>query len=387
MKKALRFFVAAAVTFSTVVCGAGGLTPTVQAQGTTEMTEESLMKNIKTAQGQTITLLEYKTVFNNYAKVEINEKGLALQSNPVDKVLMKLKMRYKLPNVEAYLLSLLTSKTPQLKGKAIDYLEPSPTTTPKILTALNSETNLYVINAGIQSLQDEISNDANVAKFILSKAGHENLQIRLSVAQAICKKSNLGVPGVTDAIRMLMTDPENRVRSSILELIGNLGDETFIADLAKILNDVAQAYCHRSTLKSLFKLWYNTSGKSSPAAYNVTIEYLTQKPRTNQIPVPDAISYMYFAQALSSDYYVEKYNEWKSKNDFYSESQWIEIMTDLATDNNAAQQVRTSAIKEVAKIGTKENLETIKKAVEANPVASDYDQKELIKTIDDLLNK
>ena len=96
---------------------------------------------------------------------------------------------------------------------------------------------------------------------------------------------------------------------------------------------------------------------------------------------------MYFAQALSSDYYVEKYNEWKSKNDFYSESQWIEIMTDLATDNNAAQLVRTSAIKEVAKIGTKENLETIKKAVEANPVASDYDQKELIKTIDDLLNK
>lgn len=387
MKKSLRFFVAAAVTFSTVVCGAGGLTPTVQAQGTTEMTEESLMKNIKTAQGQTITLLEYKTVFNNYAKVEINEKGLALQSNPVDKVLMKLKMRYKLPNVEAYLLSLLTSKTPQLKGKAIGYLEPSPTTTPKILTALNSETNLYVINAGIQSLQDEISNDANVAKFILSKAGHENLQIRLSVAQAICKKSNLGVPGVTDAIRMLMTDPENRVRSSILELIGNLGDETFIADLAKILNDVDQAYCHRSTLTSLFKLWYNTSGKSSPAAYNVTIEYLTQKPRTNQIPVPDAISYMYFAQALSSDYYVEKYNEWKSKNDFYSESQWIEIMTDLATDNNADQLVRTSAIKEVAKIGTKENLETIKKAVEANPVASDYDQKELIKTIDDLLNK
>jgi len=387
MKKALKFFVAAAVTFSTVVCGAGGLTQTVQAQGTTEMTEESLMKNIKTPAGQTITLLEYKTLFNNYSKVEINEKGLSLKSNPVDMVLTKLKVRYKLPNVEAYLLSLLPSKTPQLKAMAICNLEHSATTTPKILNALNTETNLFVIRVGISALQNEISSDENVAKFILGYTDNENLQIRLAVAEAICKKSNVSVPGVMDAIRKFMKDPESRVRHTVLERIGNFDDDSFVEDLAKIVKNDELVSDHRPALKSLFKLWYNASGNSSQQAYNVTIDYLTKKPRTDKIPARDAISHMFFAQDLTSDYYVKKYEEWKTKNDFYSESKWIEIMTDIATDNNADDAVRVSAVEEVAAIASKEYLESLKAKVEANPLSDSYYQGNMIKAIDKALNK
>lgn len=351
----------------------------------TPMTEESLMKNIKTPQGQTITLLEYKTLFNNYAKVQINEKALDLESNPVDKSMMKVKMKYKLPDVNAYLLSLLVSKTPQLKGKAIEKLTLSPTTTPKILNSLSAETNLFVIKTGIKALKDEVGNDEKIAKFVLKYAENENIQIRLAVAEAICQKSALSVPGVVDAIRMLMTDPENRVRSTIIARIGDLGDDTFVGDLSQILNDVNQTYCHKASLESLYKLWYNSNGKCSEAAYNVTIDYLTQKPRTKQIPVADAFSGTFFSTLSSSDYYVEQYNKWKDKNDFYSESKWIEIMTDLATDSNAHERVRISAAKQVATIGTKENLQNIKAKVQS--MADDGDRDEIVAEIEKLLNK
>ena len=390
MKKALKFFVAAAVTFSTVVCGAGGLTQTVQAQATDEMTEESLLSLIQTPKGQQITLDEYKSIFLSYAKVKIDKYQDDLEwKNPVKTVMNKLQSDYKtnehvIPGVKDFYLSLLNNEAPQLRGMAINklsYWSNDQEIINKIAGTLQNETIPYVIIQGVKCVGHLSYKNEPLANAIIAKADNDNENVREAIAAAIVIERNKDSDAIKDAARKLMHDKASSVRKIALSCVGAFGDESFIDDLEKVINDPAEQQFHAEAYRSLFFLWYK-GNNTSKRAYDICVKYMSQTPRSKDVPSWTAISYMVFDDCTK---YSNQRKEWKEKATYFSESEWVKILTNIAIDPKAYENTRSSAVERMAPLATKADLEKLKKKVEG--LSKDTEREKLLQKIDAQIQK
>ena len=108
-------------------------------------------------------------------------------------------------------------------------------------------------------------------------------------------------------------------------------------------------------------MWYNypKHQNTSKAAYEATMNYLKKTPRSKDIPAWTAIGELQHRNDKG-------YDEWLSKATYYRSGEFLNVMMDIATDPNANWLGRSQAVKVIAKIGGKGDLERLKAKVQAN---------------------
>lgn len=353
--------------------------PAMQLLNSVPFTEEGLKSMIKTPEKEPLTDEELEALFLAYSKVNINEKSQSLESNFVGKVKSEvLRGRKRSESEGAIMDKLLKNPSPQVRGVAIQQygglFGMSAETASKLVKALENEQNPFVLKEGIRTLGNELKRD-DVKKFVLGQIGNDNKEVRKSVALSVGNYWSIGLDGVKDAAVKLMNDGDEEVRKTMLGNVGQLADDSFVPELVKVLNDPSQGKLHGDAMRSLYTMWYDypQHKNTSKAAYEATVNYLKTTPRTKDIPAWQAIGGLQNQNA-------KEYDAWKAKATYYNNSEYVKLMMDIAADPNANWLGRGPAVKVIAKIGTKADLEKVKSLVSAN--SDDKDQKNVLQIIE-----
>ena len=373
---------------TTMVCG---VTQTAQAQDENEKAADSLISHIiKTPKGQQIKLEEYKKIFLNYANAEIDPSDYTISwRNPVSKAIDKIGSDYKtyhyqLTGVKDFYLSLLSNESPQLRGMAmskLDFWRTEADVVDKIADALQNEADPFVISQGTNAFGFNFSKNEKMAKFLLAHVNDPDKKVRARVVAAIVSYSNRESDAAKEVAHKLVNDPDLAVRKQVLQSVGDFHDESFLDDLEKVLKDPEQEKLHYEAFKSLFEMWYNYN-YTCKRAHDICYNYMSKKPRSKNVPNWLSVGMNFDNPAK----YTQWRQEWKDKSPFFKESEWVNLLIDIAADSQAYSFARNSAIDTLKKLGTKEDLEAAKTKVAALP-DSDRDRDDVIKRIDRVLNQ
>lgn len=358
--------------------------PAMQLLNSVPFTEEGLKSMIKTPEKEPLTPEEFEALYLAYSKVGINEKGQNLESNFVSKVISEVSRGRKRPEqTDAIFTKLLKNSSPSVRGVVVQQygglFGMSAETASKLVKALSAEKNAFVLKEGIKTLANQLKYD-DVKQFVLGQIGNDNKEVRKAIALSVGNTWSKGIDGVNDAARKLLADGDDDVRRTILGYVGQLNDESFIPDLVKVLDDPEQGKLHGDAMKSLYTMWYDypQHKNTSKAAYEATVKYLKTTPRTRDIPAWQTIGQL-------ANRNERAYDAWKAKATYYNNAEFVKLMMDIAADPNANWLGRGPAVKVIAKIGTKADLEKLKGIVSAN--ADDKNQKNVLNSIEDALKK
>ena len=250
----------------------------------------------------------------------------------------------------------------------------SAETASKLVKALENEQNPFVLKEGIRTLANELKRD-DVKKFVLVQIGNDNKEVRKAIALSVGNSWSKGLDGVKDAAMKLLGDGDEDVRKTMLGSVGQLADDSFVPELVKVLNDPSLGKLHGEAMRSLYTMWYDypQHKNTSKAAYEATVNYLKTTPRTKDIPAWQAVGGLQNQNA-------REYEAWKAKATYYSNAEFVKLMMDIAADPNANWLGRGPAVKVIAKIGTKADLEKLKGIVSSN--SDDKDQKNVLQAIE-----
>lgn len=358
--------------------------PAMKLLNSVPFTEEGLKSMIKTPEKQALTPEEFEALYLAYSKVGINEKGQNLESNFVGKVISEVSRGRKRPEqTDAIFTKLLKNSSPSVRGVVVQefggLFGMSAETASKLVKALNGEQNVFVLKQGIRTLANQLKYD-DVKQFVLGQIGNPDKEVRKAVGLSVANSWSKGIDGVNDAVRKLLEDGDDDVRKTVLGYVGQLADESFIPDLVKVLDDPKQGKLHGDAMRSLYTMWYDypQHKNTSKAAYEATVKYLKTTPRSKDIPAWQTVGQL----ATRNE---KAYEAWKSKATYYNNAEFLKLMMDIAADPNANWLGRSPAVKVIAKIGTKADLEKLKGIVSANE--DDKDRKLVLSSIEDALKK
>ena len=356
--------------------------PAMQLLNSVPFTEEGLKSMIKTPEKEALTPEEFEALFLAYSKVNINEKSQNLESNFVGKVKNEvMRGRKATASADAIIDKLLKNASPQVRGVAVQQygglFGMTAETASKLVKALENEQNAFVLKEGIKTLANQLKYD-DVKKFVLGQIGNDNKEVRKAIALSVGNTWSKGIDGVNDAVNKLLADGDDDVRKTMLSYVGQLGDESFIPELVKVLSDPAQGKLHGDAMRSLYTLWYDypQHKNTSKAAYEATVNYLKATPRTKDLPAWQTIGEL-------SNRNAKAYDAWKANATYYNNAEFVKLMMDIAADPNANWLGRGPAVKVIAKIGTKADLEKLKGIISAN--SDDKDQKNVLQAIESAL--
>ena len=356
--------------------------PAMKLLNSVPFTEEGLKSMITSPEKQPLSDEEFEALYLAYSKVGINEKTQSLESNFVGKVKSEvMRGRKTTDSQRAIIDKLLANPSAQVRGVAVQQFGGlfgmSAETATKLVKALENEKSAFVLKEGIRTLANELKRD-DVKQFILGQIANDDKEVRKAVALSVGNSWSKGIDGVKDAALKLMGDANDDVRKTILGGVGQLNDESFVPELVKVLNDPSLGKFHGDAMKSLYTMWYDypTHKNTSKAAYEATVNYLKTTPRTKDIPAWQTIGGLQNQNAKEID-------AWKSKATYYKNAEFVKLMMDIAADPNANWLGRGPAVKVIAKIGTKADLEKLKATISAN--ADDKDQKNVLNVIEQSL--
>ena len=358
--------------------------PAMKLLNSVPFTEEGLKSMIKTPEKEPLPPEEFEALYLAYSKVGINEKGQNLESNFVSKVISEVSRGRKRPEqTDAIFTKLLKNSSPSVRGVVVQQygglFGMSAETASKLVKALSAEKNAFVLKEGIKTLANQLKYD-DVKQFVLGQIDNDNKEVRKAIALSVGNIWNKGIDGVNDAAKKLLADGDDDVRGTMLGYVGELEDESFIPDLVKVLDDPEQGKLHGDAMRSLYTMWYDypKHKNTSKAAYEATVKYLKTTPRTRDIPAWETIGQL-------ANRNERAYDAWKSQATYYNNAEFVKLMMDIAADPNANWLGRGPAVKVIAKIGTKADLEKLKGIVSAN--ADDKDQKNVLNSIENALKK
>ena len=358
--------------------------PAMKLLNSVPFTEEGLKSMIKTPEKEPLPPEEFEALYLAYSKVGINEKGQNLESNFVSKVISEVSRGRKRPEqTDAIFTKLLKNSSPSVRGVVVQQygglFGMSAETASKLVKALSAEKNAFVLKEGSKTLANQLKYD-DVKQFVLGQIDNDNKEVRKAIALSVGNIWNKGIDGVNDAAKKLLADGDDDVRGTMLGYVGELEDESFIPDLVKVLDDPEQGKLHGDAMRSLYTMWYDypKHKNTSKAAYEATVKYLKTTPRTRDIPAWETIGQL-------ANRNERTYDAWKSQATYYNNAEFVKLMMDIAADPNANWLGRGPAVKVIAKIGTKADLEKLKGIVSAN--ADDKDQKNVLNSIENALKK
>lgn len=288
-----------------------------------------------------VTKDEYVWLISTYSNVKIND-DYTLENNITDEAIKAIDSKAK-PSLDTYLLDLLKSESPQVRGYGISLITSITGVSNKNLELakdlIKKEADPYVLYKATQALSNE-AKDKEVASFLIKMAGSDNAKIRTAAASALANSWSKGVDGVVETVIKLMNDSDPNVRKAACKGAGKLEDESVIEPLVKILNNPDDADIHSSCIDGLVTLWYDYPffEKTSEKAYNATMDYLKKTPRTEKVPNWMAVGSFKTASIQNS------YTEWKQKATYFNTDDVYNVMVDIIKDPNANWLGRTAAI-------------------------------------------
>ena len=398
MKKVLLSFAVLAVAATMTACGnkpaqnAESASETSEATETNDdspamrllnsvpFTEEGLVSMVTTPEKGTLTPEEFEAMYLAYSKVAIDEKTMELEKNFVAKARnTAFKNRKNPDNYKDILKQLMSNASPQVRGQAITastgkLFGAKDSEVSNDLSTLMNEKDPYVIKCGVEALSNELKHP-EVAKFVLAQVDNESPFVRRKVALAVGNSWSKGVDGVKEAALKLMADQDENTRKLILSGVGKLGDESFIPELVKVLDDPAQEKVHGDAIRGLSTMWldYPFHKNTSKAAYEATMNYYKKTPRTNNVPSWSGI-------AAFSTVAEKEIGAWKAKATYFKPAEFAKVLTDVVNDPAVNWLATAPAAKAIKALCSKADLENLKKTVEAN--TSLKQQKQMLEAIE-----
>ncbi len=389
MKKVLLSFAILAVAATMAACGnkaaqnaesASDESPAMRLLNSVPFTEEGLISMVTTPEKGTLTPEEFEAMYLAYSKVAIDEKTMELEKNFVAKARnTAFKNRKNPENFKDILKQLMSNASPQVRGQAITastgkLFGAKDSEVSNDLSTLMNEQNPYVIKCGVEALSNELKHP-EVAKFVLAQVDNESPFVRRKVAIAVGNSWSKGVDGVKEAALKLMADKDENTRKLILSGVGKLGDESFIPELVKVLDDPAQEKVHGDAIRGLSTMWldYPFHKNTSKAAYDATMNYYKKTPRTNKVPSWSGI-------AAFSTVAEKEIGAWKAKATYFKPAEFAKVLTDVVNDPAVNWLATAPAAKAIKALCSKADLENLKKTVEAN--TSLKQQKQMLEAIE-----
>ena len=389
MKKVLLSFAIMAIAATMTACGnkqaqntesTSDDSPAMRLLNSVPFTEEGLISMVTTPEKGTLTPEEYEAMYLAYSKVAIDEKTMELEKNFVAKARnTAFKNRKNPENFKDILKQLMSNASPQVRGQAITastgkLFGAKDSEVSNDLSTLMNETDPYVIKCGVEALSNELKHP-EVAKFVLAQLENESPFVRRKVAIAVGNSWSKGVDGVKEAALKLMADKDDNTRKLILSGVGKLGDESFVPELVKVLDDPAQEKFHGDAIRGLSTMWldYPFHKNTCKAAYDATMNYYKKTPRTNKVPSWAGI-------AAFSTVAEKEIGAWKAKATYFKPAEFAKVLTDVVNDPEVNWLATAPAAKAIKALCSKADLENLKKTIEAN--TSLKQQKQMLEAIE-----
>jgi hypothetical protein len=282
-------------------------------------------------------------------------------------------------NFKDILKQLMSNASPQVRGQAITastgkLFGAKDSEVSNDLSTLMNEKDPYVIKCGVEALSNELKHP-EVAKFVLAQLENESPFVRRKVAIAVGNSWSKGVDGVKEAALKLMADKDDNTRKLILSGVGKLGDESFVPELVKVLDDPAQEKFHGDAIRGLSTMWldYPFHKNTCKAAYDATMNYYKKTPRTNKVPSWAGI-------AAFSTVAEKEIGAWKAKATYFKPAEFAKVLTDVVNDPEVNWLATAPAAKAIKALCSKADLENLKKTIEAN--TSLKQQKQMLEAIE-----
>ena len=389
MMKVLLSFAIMAIAATMTACGnkqaqntdsTSDDSPAMRLLNSVPFTEEGLISMVTTPEKGTLTPEEYEAMYLAYSKVAIDEKTMELEKNFVAKARnTAFKNRKNPENFKDILKQLMSNASPQVRGQAITastgkLFGAKDSEVSNDLSTLMNEKDPYVIKCGVEALSNELKHP-EVAKFVLAQLENESPFVRRKVAIAVGNSWSKGVDGVKEAALKLMADKDDNTRKLILSGVGKLGDESFVPELVKVLDDPAQEKFHGDAIRGLSTMWldYPFHKNTCKAAYDATMNYYKKTPRTNKVPSWAGI-------AAFSTVAEKEIGAWKAKATYFKPAEFAKVLTDVVNDPEVNWLATATAAKAIKALCSKADLENLKKTIEAN--TSLKQQKQMLEAIE-----
>lgn len=389
MKKVLLSFAIMAIAATMTACGnkqaqntesTSDDSPAMRLLNSVPFTEEGLISMVTTPEKGTLTPEEYEAMYLAYSKVAIDEKTMELEKNFVAKARnTAFKNRKNPENFKDILKQLMSNASPQVRGQAITastgkLFGAKDSEVSNDLSTLMNEKDPYVIKCGVEALSNELKHP-EVAKYVLAQLENESPFVRRKVAIAVGNSWSKGVDGVKEAALKLMADKDDNTRKLILSGVGKLGDESFVPELVKVLDDPAQEKFHGDAIRGLSTMWldYPFHKNTCKAAYDATMNYYKKTPRTNKVPSWAGI-------AAFSTVAEKEIGAWKAKATYFKPAEFAKVLTDVVNDPEVNWLATAPAAKAIKALCSKADLENLKKTIEAN--TSLKQQKQMLEAIE-----
>ncbi len=247
------------------------------------------------------------------------------------------------------------------------------------VAVLKAEKSPKVIEAGLKSLMNNLKVSADLYEFTKECAKSDDKVIRSSAALVLSNSNNKSVDGIFDEAIKLLNDSDNDVRKVVCKNLPRSGNEAVIPEIVKILGSSEQKELdiHGDCLDGLVSMWYNypVFDSQSEAAYKATLDYLKTTPRTNNVPAWNGMGKL--------SYNADKKPDWKAGATYFKAEDLVAVMFEIAKDPEASFNARKSAIKSIAAMGAKTDLEALHAAIdEADIKAKNAVEDALEKSID-----
>ena len=323
-------------------------------------TAEDLLSHI--SDRENLTTDEFKWLISTYSNVKIND-DFTLEDNITDEALKELKSSA-FPPLSSYVEDLIKSDSAQVRGYVVSQMSSlfgvSGSNIELAKDLLKNEKEPYVIYKAAKALSNELKSDEAIAEFFKKISESDNALIRKAAVQGFANSWSKDVEGATDIVIKMMNDTDKEVRKAACSGAGNLGDESVIEPLVKILNNPDDYEIHGSCIEGLVDLWYDFPffEKTSEKAYKATMDYLKKTPRTENVP------YWTTVGSFKTTSTQDSFTKWKEKATYFKEDEIYNVMVDIIKDENANWLGRSSAIDVIKAHCSEEKYKSLKTIID-----------------------
>ena len=226
-----------------------------------------------------------------------------------------------------------------------------------IVEAAKAEKDARVLKAMIRTVASSIAKNENVKKLVLDSAGHENPKVRTEVVSALTSTWARKADGTLEkAMEMVEKDADESVRRYGCSRLGARGDERALPLLEKMTKDVKTSpKLYGDCMKGLIGMWSSPVVHETPSqkAYDLTLQRLQVKPRTDDNPPWAAFSGLMWAK-------LPKFQE---RAKWFKKAKLMSVLDGIAKDRNANWMARTGSIDAMKQLGAEAKaFEALQKA-------------------------
>ncbi len=221
----------------------------------------------------------------------------------------------------------------------------SPESQALIIKTLKTEQNPQVMRALIRTVSSKVAENAELCEALKSLAGHSDENVRIALNDAFTSTWAAGTEGTLElAMKAVENDPSPKVREQACKRLGNRAEEKVLPLLEKMTlapGDNPKLYA--ACMNGLTAMWSAPVVPKTPSekAYRLTIQRLSQTPRTEQMPPWNIMPNL----------------AWAAKDQLKAAEPWLNVddlkrvLTEIVSDRNAHWMARTSAINTLRRLG------------------------------------